>query len=524
MARTSNQDFTSRLVAQLKAFHAQLDETRRRMLYAALGATAVAILGVGLWASHTPYTTIVSGRDQDQLISHLAKLEEAEISARLGSDGASLEVPSNQVGRARTLIETSGENLDCDTATSIGISPDQIEANLLACKERQLAKTLNGYDAVQSSRVHLVPRHDSIFHAEIRPASASVVLKLETGVKVSSQDVQAMVNTVANAVDGLDPERVAISDTHGSSLTAGRSEDGSTVFKNLDDRRMALENEYRTRIEAQLYKITGSYAAFQVGVAVDLNPEATVINERAIDPDKTVVVSERSDESESSKPSSTGVPGTANNDLAERAAGNDESQTQSKLTTTMNVDYGVVTTQRVVEAGVLRAVSVGVTVSSAALDAALASGMDESVFTDKLQKVIASSIGEDIASTVEVVVMPYAELELVELESPMVWADFAAFGPSAVAFVAIALVFGTVVRPLMSKVNEFKTPQQLQADEAEAEAEAEAASAAEEAALADKLRDLVDNFEHVDAEDLNRLVLGKADAAAEVLRQWSRTA
>ncbi|MCP4809013.1 MAG: hypothetical protein GY884_27065, partial [Proteobacteria bacterium] len=439
-------------------------------------------------------------------------------------DGASLEVPNTQVGRARSLIESSGENLDCDTSSSIGISPAQIQANLLACKERQLAKTLNGYDAVHSSRVHLVPRNDSIFESEVRPARASVVLELVSGVKVSSGDVGAMVATVANAVDGLDPERVAISDTKGNALTSGRGSEGLSHYETLDERRLALEDEYRTRIEMQLYKITGSYAAFQVGVAVDLDPESKVINERTVNPDNVIIVSERISESESTKAAANGVPGTANNDLPERAAGQDDSQSQSEMQSTSNQDYGTLVTQTVVEAGVLRSVSIGVTVSAAAVEAALAAGIDEAAFVEKLEAVIANTVPSEIENTVEVAVLPYAAVELMDSESAVVWADFAAFGPSAVALVAIALVFGTVVRPLMAKVNEFKTPEQVQMDDAEAEAEAEAAAAAEEAALADKLRDLVDNFEHVDAEDLNRLVLGKADAAAEVLRQWSRTA
>lgn len=524
MARTPHQDFGTKLLNQAKAFHASLDETRRKMFYVALAATVATVLGVGIWASHTPYQTIVSGRGHDELIGYLAKLEEAEITARLGSDGASLEVPNTQVGRARSLIESSGENLDCDTSSSIGISPAQIQANLLACKERQLAKTLNGYDAVHSSRVHLVPRHDSIFDSEIRPARSSVVLQLVTGAQLTSSDVAAMVNTVANAVDGLDPERVAISDTEGNSLTAGRGTEGLGLFENLDERRLALENEYRTRIERQLYKLTGSYAAFEVGVAVNLDSESKVINAREVNPDNVITVSERISESESTKSEASGVPGTANNDLAERAAGQDEAQSQSEMQSTSNQDYGTLVTQTVVEAGTLSSVSVGVTVSSAALDAALAAGMDEAAYVQKLEAVIAKTVPSGIESMVAIEVMPYAEVELVDAETAIVWADFAAFGPSAVALVAIALVFGTVVRPLMSKVNEFKTPEQLQQAEADAEAEAEAAAAAEEAALADKLRDLVDNFEHVDAEDLNRLVLGKADAAAEVLRQWSRTA
>ena len=41
--------------------------------------------------------------------------------------------------------------------------------------------------------------------------------------------------------------------------------------------------------------------------------------------------------------------------------------------------------------------------------------------------------------------------------------------------------------------------------------------------LADRLRLLVENFEPVEARDLNQLVNTQSDAAAQVLRQWAKS-
>ena len=40
--------------------------------------------------------------------------------------------------------------------------------------------------------------------------------------------------------------------------------------------------------------------------------------------------------------------------------------------------------------------------------------------------------------------------------------------------------------------------------------------------LADRLRTLVENYEAVDADDLNKLVESESEAAAQVIRIWSR--
>jgi hypothetical protein len=42
--------------------------------------------------------------------------------------------------------------------------------------------------------------------------------------------------------------------------------------------------------------------------------------------------------------------------------------------------------------------------------------------------------------------------------------------------------------------------------------------------LAERLRHLVDNFEAVDASELNRLVEAQTEASTQVLRRWMRSA
>ena len=86
--------------------------------------------------------------------------------------------------------------------------------------------------------------------------------------------------------------------------------------------------------------------------------------------------------------------------------------------------------------------------------------------------------------------------------------------------IALVLLFMIVLRPLVSRVTDVKTPQDMER-EAEEAAQEEAAAAGSDDNLAARLRDLVENYEPVHADDLNRLVEREDEAAAQVIRLWS---
>ncbi len=95
--------------------------------------------------------------------------------------------------------------------------------------------------------------------------------------------------------------------------------------------------------------------------------------------------------------------------------------------------------------------------------------------------------------------------------------------PYAVAILALVLVFGFVVRPVVKAVT--RSPEEIAAAIAAATGESvedgEDGEENDDDDLAGRLRLLVENYEPVDAADLNRLVDREAEGAAQVLRQWS---
>jgi flagellar biosynthesis/type III secretory pathway M-ring protein FliF/YscJ len=104
-----------------------------------------------------------------------------------------------------------------------------------------------------------------------------------------------------------------------------------------------------------------------------------------------------------------------------------------------------------------------------------------------------------------------------------------AYGPLTAVLLATLLFFFMVVRPLVSAVARAATPPEplvLETagggggvlDSQDGDGEQREASRN----LTERLRTMVDNFENVDAADLNRLVDLEQEATAQVLRRWIR--
>jgi flagellar biosynthesis/type III secretory pathway M-ring protein FliF/YscJ len=89
--------------------------------------------------------------------------------------------------------------------------------------------------------------------------------------------------------------------------------------------------------------------------------------------------------------------------------------------------------------------------------------------------------------------------------------------PYAIAVLALCLVFGMVVRPIMKLV-------MVQPEADSNSEEAEDSKDEGQGDLAGRLREMVDNYESVDRDDLNLLAQREAEASAQVIRLWSRGA
>ncbi|MED5370487.1 MAG: flagellar basal-body MS-ring/collar protein FliF [Myxococcota bacterium] len=506
---------------QLTAFWAGLDLKRRVGLVAAIVLSAAAIVGVGIWASQAATVTVLAG-DPQEVRSAAGALDQAGVAYQVEDEGTRLVVYESDIGAAGVAIASTGlqPGLEIIEALPVGSTSRQLDIAEKAQMERDLALSLSQLKPVKSAAVHLVlPEDNSFLVANKRPASASVVMQMAGGMTLSQKQLKGVVNLVAAAVPELQPEAVSVINQNGELLWDGdiAMGGGAEAGDEMTRKRRMIEQDLEEKVQRNLRAILPDPGSYSVSVRAELSYTASVGERKELL--EGLALEERIEESKSydGDNGAGGVAGAdANTGTPENGGAAGLSET-SKIQTSSTPGHNLTRTDT--ERGVLERVSVAVTVDSNKINE-IAAGMaaegeepDVEAVRKQLQSLAVSSAGAtgDLDS-VEVIMLPFTEPKIEVTTGALVTQSLLPYLPYLIALLVVGLVFGMVVRPVMKQLLTRPPPE----PEAEEEEEEE-----EEDDLATRLREMVDNYESVDREDLNKLAQREAEAAAQVIRLWA---
>src|SRR5882757_104867 len=237
------------------------------------------------------------------------ELTAAKIPFDVTPDGSTLKVPADQLDKARLETAAKGGPKSgrlgfelFDKPNWVGSEFDE-RVNYQRALEGELEHTIESMGSVKSAHVHLVLPHESLFTERQEEAKASVLLKLRQR-DLSPQEVDAIRNLVASAVDHLSSANVTLVDADGRAQLGKKNPDAAA---NGEEQRLA------DRLVATLEPITGDG---NVRASVHLDYDATAADEtdETYDPNGTVTLSmQRSEQQTGDRPATGGVPGTASN-------------------------------------------------------------------------------------------------------------------------------------------------------------------------------------------------------------------
>ena len=515
-----------RYIEQLKEFYLGLELRARRMLLGSLAFALVALAGVSVWASQVPYAPLVAGGDVDQIRQAAGALESEGILYEISDNGTRLDVPKSSLGRA-WIVAASVDVLpglsDVSEMPAV-LTPGQQTWAFTRAREGDIARMINEIQGVAATRVTLVPREEGTYFGETRPATASIMVRLKRGSSLSGRQVLGVVNLVSSAVDGLEPSGVSLVDDKGNLLS--ENSDGGPVGdgSDLGRYRNKLEGDYVSSVRSSLLPLLGYGSDFSVTATVELKLTSTETVTNTIETTQQAVLSEQVEETVTQDASTGGVPGVDANQ-AERTARSGRSQNSERTASTFNYAYPTVEEVSRTTAGGVERVSVAVQVNETRLMALAQAneGLDLDQVKADIQATVRAAVGYNEARGDQVLVtfLPFMEPEMVEATAGF------AVGPDAmryaIAALGMILFFLYVVRPVMSQVTptaksavEVKSPAKVESIK-ESPTDDESGSD-----LVGRLRRLVDNYEPVGAGDLNRLVDREEEAAAQVIRLWTR--
>lgn len=514
----------------------------------ALGAAGLAlIVGLLVWAMRPTFAPLTGPLPAGEASEVLRVLSQAGVPYRVDGATQAIEVPASRVAEARLLVAEQGLPSRGDFGfellqqeSGFGTSRLVESARFHRAIEGELARTIASLAVVESARVHIAQAERSVFIRERRPATASVVVHLARGGRLTDRQVDAIVHLVASSVPELEPERVTVVDQQGRLLTI--DDPMSVGGEDQLQYQRRLEAVYVERVLALLEPIYGA-GRVRVQVAADVDFSRIERTEERFDPDSAVARSEqlRDEERVGVDGLLGGVPGALTNQppaggaVANEAPAENGAAVQrpgsrvTEATRNFEIDRSIAHVREM--PGAVRRVSTAVVVDFAETrgeNGEVVRAARDAAELDQLRALVQEAVGFNAArgDTIQVVSAPFSLEEAAMVTSSQAWWRepwFVELLKVLVAALVALVVVLTVVRPAVRQL--LASPERGEdADSGRAQAAARGGSVPaltmEPSAVAALTGPKGPDQQQLDLEAVREMVREDPKRVAQVIKAW----
>jgi flagellar M-ring protein FliF len=460
---------------QFRDYFKNLGPTKRMSIVAASVIAMISLVVMTFMMSGKDYSTLLTNIPNDQISLIVEKLNQKNVPFQLRDDGKTIAVPRDLLHATQmSLMSEIGSNkigsvgLELFEKQDFGMNSYAQKINYQRAIQGELMRAINTLTSVKQSKVLLALPNKKTFLEEGGKPSASVVLEVYPGKNLSPDQVRGIQFLVANAIEGMDADKVTVVDDRGKMLT--RANDGVTAGSSeLMDLKKKTEGELEERIESILSKVVGQ-AKVVARVEATLNNKIVQAVEESVDPEKTAVNSLQSEEEslDGARNNPSGIPGSRSNIPGAEDAGQTgfKQDVKKEIKTT---NYIVPKTVRNIKeaAGGLERISVAVLVDGVEQTINKDDGTSETKWTarspEELQKyesLVKSAIGFNVArgDSVKIENIRFIPEDFSEAEKLLTSLERKKLLHSLFKWVllgfSLALFFFIVVRPFMQWITD----------------------------------------------------------------------
>ncbi len=304
----------------MKSLLNHLSRSQQASVVLAILAVLGAIFGAIRWNHERDFKPLYTGVAAADAGAVVAKLKESGVEYRVSDGGATILVAAGKVAETRLqmaalgLPKTGRIGYELFDKTNFGATDFTEQVNYHRALEGELERSVMALSVVEQARVHLTLPKNSLFLENRQSAKASVMVKLNMGAKLSPQNILAVTNLVASAVEGLAPEGVSLLDMQGNLLSRPRRDTGDNleVSDAALDYRQRVEKEFLAKINLSLEPVLGP-DKFRTTVYADCDFTSGEQSEETYDPNKSVMATSQKTEDVAGANLASGVPGTPSN-------------------------------------------------------------------------------------------------------------------------------------------------------------------------------------------------------------------
>ena len=463
------------------------DMVRQMALVVVLVICIAIAVFIMIWAQEPDYRPLAQMQTQE-LIETLDYMDANQIDYKL--EGNTVYVRADEYQNIRLGMTRQGltqsENNGSDIIMQdmgFGVSQRVESERLKHAREQQIAATIQDMSGIQKARVLLAMPKENVFARREKKASATVVLTAKRGGVIKGEEVDAVVDIVASAVQGMEPSKVTVTDSNGRLLNSGSQDSMSARARKEYEIEQKREQEYLDKIDSILIPVlgVGNYTA-QADVSMDFT--AMEQTQRSYNPDLPSVRSEMIIEENSVGGGSGGIPGALSNqpplesNIPENAIG-DGSQpaapgrTSKEETRNYELDTTISHTKK--QTGTIRRLSVSVAVDhvrSTAEDGSMESTPRSQEQLLNIRRLLQGGIGFDVTrgDSLEVVSVPFTRVDSGEIEEVPLWEQpgFLPILKLVIGGLVIMVLIIFVIRPMLRRLihpEESKDSDDFDADE-----------------------------------------------------------
>lgn len=444
-------------------------------------AICLAIAVFVIILANEPEYRVLAKLPTKQLITTMDFLDANQVDYH--QENNTISVPTDEYQNTKLLLAREGLMDEPSEGEDIlmrdmgfGVSQRLERERLQYGREQQIAKTIEQLQSISRAKILLAIPRENIFARREKNPSATAVLTMQRGKLLSEEEVDAVVDIIASAVQGLSPNRVTVTDQNGRLLNSGSQDSISSRSRKEFEIEQKREQEYMEKIDRILIPVVGlgNYTA-QVDITMDFtNVEET---QRRYNSDLPALRSEMSVETSNIGGGLGGIPGALTNQpplesiIPEDATGGGQkksmpSRKHSESTKNYELDEAISHTKQ--QAGVVRRVSVSVALDYVA-GAAPAAPVEEGATTPavslvprsagetaSIRRLLQGSIGFDLqrGDVLEVVTIPFNRPDFGAAITLPIWQQpwFIKVLKLVLGALVIIVLILAVVRPMLKRL------------------------------------------------------------------------
>ena len=283
---------------QLQDFFGVMNSAQKVMFGLLLSLVIIISGAIFFWAQQDEQVLLFGNLNLDNANSIVQKLDEKNIDYKISDGGNAIYVPSDKVHSLRLELasygggNTENKGYELFDTQSLGMTDFMQQVNQKRALEGELSRSINSLTQVRNSRVHLVLQERSPFEESSVEASASVILTLEPGNRLSSNQTSGIASLISGSVEGLSPNSVVILDQLGNRLSDDTDQDAGGDMGSVHMQIKQKTEAYLTdKGQSMLDRVLGAGNSI-VRVSVEHDFKKVMKEIDTIDPDSRTVISE----------------------------------------------------------------------------------------------------------------------------------------------------------------------------------------------------------------------------------------